>query len=464
MSTLSLSAFRTPTGTRMLVLTLAALVATSGCAGPAQRAPEGQAPTAASGGPPPPPPMAVAAAHPRDWSSPVTMERLIQAAQDAHPTRDAIAAAQAAAAAQVRQAGAWDNPELELSLGRTRPRVDDLERDQPYGGSLSQRLNWWGKRNARIAAARAHQQVAEAEGQIALAGLRADVRRAAIIYAVAVEAVTQAVEDARIATELAAMTEARLAVGEADRSSVARAKLEATTAALHRDARTREAATALAVLRTWCDPALPEGLVVADAFAGTATVTDATSLALAADRHPQLRALAEAAAAAGATVNAEREARMPDLTVGVFADREAEKDSYGVTLGFELPLWNRNDAGIAAAEAAQAQARAAARGERLRLARDLAEALGAAQTAQGEVKALTEQAVPVAEEAIQLRTSAFQAGEASLSDLLEARRAANTVRAELRDARRRAALALVDLGMAVGDPSLGAAPADTPQP
>ena len=41
---------------------------------------------------------------------------------------------------------------------------------------------------------------------------------------------------------------------------------------------------------------------------------------------------------------------------------------------------------------------------------------------------------------------------------------ANIVRAELRDARRRAALALVDLGMAVGDPSLGATPADTPQP
>lgn len=406
---------------------------------------------------------AVPASH-NDWSGSVPIARLVAAAEASHPTRAAIAAAQAVAAAQVRQASAWDNPELELSLGRTRPRVDDLERDQPYGGSLSQRLSWWGKRNARVTAARAQQQVAEAEAQVSLLGLRADVRRAAIQYAAAIDAAAQADEDARIAAELATMTETRAAAGEADRSSVARAKLEATTSALHRDARRREAATALAVLRTWCDPALPDNLVVADAFTDAAVATDAASLAQAAERHPQLRALAEVAAAATATITAERESRLPDLTIGIFADREAEKDTYGATLGFEVPLWNRNEGGIAAAEAAQAQTRAAARAERLRLQRDLAEALGAVQTAQGEATALREQAVPVADEAIRLRTTAFQTGDASLADLLEARRAANAVRAELRDARRRAALALVDLGLAVGDPTMGLAPAEAARP
>lgn len=457
-----LSVVRSHPGIGILVPAMLAVALLAGCGG--------SPPRTAS---PPVPPVAVdltaptvdtVAPQPRDWSGPVPIARLVAAAEASHPTRAAIAAAHAAAAAQVRQAGAWDNPELELSLGRTRPRVDDLERDQPYGGSLSQRLTWWGKRNARVAAARAQQQVAEAEAQVAVLGLRADVRRAAIVYAAAIDAVTQAEDDARIAAELATMTETRAAAGEADRSSVARAKLEATTAALHRDARRREAATALAVLRTWCDPALPDTLVVADAFTDAMAVTDAASLAQAAERHPQLRALAEVAAAAAATITAEREARLPDLTIGIFADREAEKDTFGATLGFELPLWNHNEGGIAAAEAAQAQARAAARAERLRLQRDLAEALGAVQTAQGEATALREQAAPVADEAIRLRTSAFQTGDASLADLLEARRAANAVRAELRDAQRRAALALVDLGLAVGDPTVGLAPAEAPRP
>jgi len=406
----------------------------------------------------------VDAPSPRNWSGPVPITRLIAAAEATHPTRAAIAAAQATAAAQVSQAGVWANPELELSLGRTRPRVEDVERDRPYGGSLSQRLSWWGARNARLAAARAQQQAAGAEAQVALLGLRADVRRAAIQYAVARDAALQSDDDARLAAELATMTEPRAAAGEADRSSVARARLEATMATLHRDARRRDVGTALAVLRTWCDPTLPDDLVLVDAFADEATVTDAARLMQAAERHPQLRALAETAAAAEANATAERAARVPDLTVGVFAEREADQDTFGATLGVELPLWNRNEAGIAAAEAARAHTHATARSERLRLQRDLAEALGAVHTAQGEATALRDQAAPAADEVIRLRTLAYQAGEASLADLLEARRAANAVRAEQRDARSRAALALVDLGLAVGDPALGLAPSAPAQP
>lgn len=449
-------------GNRRLVPAMFAVAILASCGGSPPRTPSSPVPTApvndASQV------VDIVAPQSRDWSGQVPIARLVAAAEASHPTRAAIVAAQAKAVALVSQAGAWENPELELKVGRTKPRVDDLERDQPYGGSLSQRLSWWGKRNARIAAARAQQQVTEAEGQVALLSLRADVRRAAIRYAAAIDAATQAEEDSRIANELAMMTKTKAAVGEADRSSVARAALEAATSALHRDARRREAVTALTVLRTWCDPGLPDHLVVADAFADTTALTDATSLAVAAERHPQLRALAEVAAAATATITAERQARLPDLTIGVFADREADKDTYGATLGFEVPLWNRNEGGIAAAEAAQAQARATARSERLRLQRDLAEALGAVQTAQGEATALREQAVPVADEAIQLRTTAFQTGDASLADLLEARRAANVVRAELRDARRRAALAVVDLGLAVGDPALGLVTTEQPRP
>ncbi len=441
----------------VLVTTLAALVAVAGCSTSAARtaavdreAPVQQDPALSKphGAPVPP-----------DWSGPVTMARLIATAQATHPTHDVIAASRAAAAAHVRQAGAWDNPELELSYGRTRPRLEGLERDTPYGGSLSQRLAWWGTRNARIEAARARLGVVEAENRMAAAALQADVRRAAIVYAAALDAAAQAEDDARIAGELATQTATRLDAGEADRATLARARLEAATATVHHHARRREVDQALAVLRTWCDPALPTGLVIVDAL--ETPKLDGIPLGATAG-HPQLAALAQAIGSTQATVAAERNARVPDLTVGVFADREDDKDTYGVTVGVELPLWNRNDARVAEAEAEHAQARAAARQEHLRLQRDLADAVGALQAAQGEVQALSEQAMPTADEAIRLRTTAYQAGDASLADLLEGRRAANAVRAELRDARRRAALALVDLGLAVGDASLGVSPAVAP--
>ncbi|MBN8523732.1 MAG: TolC family protein [Planctomycetes bacterium] len=453
--------FQRHAGATTLVASLAILIAVTGCSDASVRAPDAPVPPPLDA--PAPPPVPPAAERSEDWSGSVAMTRLVAAAQASHPTTAAIQAARTAAAAQVRQAGVWSNPELEVSLGQTKPRMDGVERDSPYGGSLSQRLTWWGVRNARIAAARAQQGAAEAEAQVSLLGLQADVRRAAIIYAAATEAALQAEDEARIASELAALTETRLTAGEADRATVARARLEATTTALQRDARRREVATALAALRIWCDPALPDGLVIADALGSDAPL-DSDRLSSAAERHPQLRALAETAGAAAAAVDAERQSRVPDLTVGVFADRENEKDTYGVTLGFEIPLWNQNEAGIAAAEAERAKVHAAARSERLRLRRDLAEALGAAQTAQREATSLTTEAMPVAEEAIRLRQAAFQAGEASLSDLMEARRAVLAVRAELRDARRRAALAVVDLGMAVGDPSLGADVPDAARP
>jgi cobalt-zinc-cadmium efflux system outer membrane protein len=383
-----------------------------------------------------------------------------------HPTAAAIAAARAAAAAQVRQAGAWSNPEVDLNVGRAKARIDNgaWERDTPYGGSLSQRLTWWGTRNARVAAAQAQAGAAEAEAQVARLGLQAEVRRAVIAYAAALESAAQAADDARIAADLALQTQTRHDAGEVDRATLARARLEATTAALHQDVRRRDVETALAVLRSWCGVDLPQALAIEDPFRLPTAVLDAERLAQAAEQHPHMRALADAAAAADASVSAERHARMPDLKIGIFADREVEQDAFGVTLGFELPLWNRNEAGIAAAQAAHAQAQAAARSERLRLHRDLTEALGAVKTASAEATALADQAVPVAAEAIRLRTTAYQSGEASLADLLESRRAANTVRSELREARRRASLAVIDLGLAVGDPALGTVPLKGGQP
>ncbi|MBN8524676.1 MAG: TolC family protein [Planctomycetes bacterium] len=388
------------------------------------------------------------------------MQHLLDCAESSHPTHAAIAAARAAATAQLQAAGAWANPEFNLSMGRTSPRVSDLERDLPYGGSLSQRLTWWGARQDRIEAGHARLGVAEAEGRVALLTLRAEVRRAAIAYATALEAAEQAAEEAAIASELAATTGKRLAAGEVDRSLAARVRLEAATATLQRDARRREAATALSVLRTWCDPRLPEGLVIADAL--TIPACDPQTVAEAASQHPQLQAIAQAMAAAESTIAAERQARIPDLTIGVFADREAEKDTYGMTVGVEIPLWDRNQAGIAQAEAEHAQARAAMRSEEQRLRRDLAEALGAIQTAQGEARALADDAIPVAEETIRLRTAAFASGDASLADLLESRRAVHQIRTELRDARRRAALAAVDLSVVIGDPAFGLAAASRP--
>jgi cobalt-zinc-cadmium efflux system outer membrane protein len=393
--------------------------------------------------------LAGAAEPAHSTSTTQTLGHLIAAATAYHPTQLASEAARSAAEAEVRSAGRWDNPELELSVGRTSPRTAGLDRDQPYGGSLRQRLVWLGTRQARSDAAQAHAGAVQAGGQLAQLQLAAEVRRAAIAYTQARQAATQAAAEAAIAHELGAVTELRFAAGDSDRATVAQARLEALTAKVQHEARQREVETALSALRSWCGPDLPDRLEVSDAL------TVAAPMGEQAAQHPQLTALTRTVAAAESTLAAERSARIPDLTVGVFADREAEKDTYGVTLGIDLPLWDRNEAGIAAAYAQRAQAQAEARSAELRLRRDLATALGTIQTAQGEAQILNDQAVPVAEEVLSLRLRGYKTGESSMAEVLEARRTLNAVRTALSEARARAAYGTVELSLALGDPTVG---------
>lgn len=380
-------------------------------------------------------------------AGPIAIAQLVAMAQDRHPTIAAVRAAQAAAAARVRQAGTWDNPHLELSVGRTRPRQSGVEKDIPYGGSLSQRLTWWGTRNARVAADRAEQGAAEADGAVARLLLAAEVRRSAIAYAAAVEDLALAEADARIIGEVDRVIAGRLAAGDADRAESARTRLELATAQVRVSTRLRAATTAREVLGTWCGGLPPEDLRIADALMG-----GSASAATLSTTHPQLRALEARLAAASAEIDAERGRRIPDLTVGVFADREDEKDTFGLTLGIDIPLWDRHAGGIASAEAVLAQARAEAARERQALVRDQLAAQAALATARAEILALETQAVPAADELVRLRSAAFASGEGSLGEVLEARRAANAVRSDLLDARRRCALAVVDLGLATGEP------------
>ena len=437
------------------VIVLAGVVL-NGC-GTAPREPN-QPPEAQSVPAPTPQSRAGASAAPADvalhpLSGAVTQAQLVDAAKQLNPTAQAIAAARRAAEARVNQAGVWANPEVEFAYGKTRPQVDGLKADSPYGAQLKQRLEWWGKRQGRVAVAAAQMAVVQAESATAMLELEIDVRLAAIAYASSQAAANQAVTQARLADELASVVAKRQAVGDIDRGEAARITLEATLARVHVDAAHRAVVVQREVLLAWCGAGVTEDLTVSDGLSDELTdprIAADGSVLPASNAHPRVRAALEAERAAEARIAAEREARMPDVTVGVFGDREFEKDTLGLTLSFEVPLWDRNAAGIAEAEAERAQ-RAAQRRLAIRaLERERVTALGEVRATAATLIALRDQAIPVAAEVSRLRTTAFTAGDASLIEMLEAQRAALTVQRELLDVRQRHAEALVRLLAATG--------------
>ena len=374
----------------------------------------------------------------------IDLATLVDAAKRRHPTAQAVAAARRSAEARAAQAGVWANPEVELSYGRTNPRITDVAVDRPYGARLSQRVEWWSKRSARVAVASAQVAAVEAESVAALLDLEVEVRLAAIALATAQAVAEQTAAQATLAQELADVVEKRHALGDVNRGEAARIHLEATTARLRHDAAIRTVAVELSVLRAWCSDAVVDGVTISDVFTDPQAGADG-KMNLATTAHPRIRAALEAERAAEAQATVARQSRIPDVTIGVFGGREYEKDTYGVSLGFEIPLWDRNSARIAEAEAERAQMAGKRAIAELALERERIAALGDWTASAAEVIALRDQAIPVAEEAMRLRTIAFKGGDASLAEVLEARRAALAVQSDLLAARRRYAQAQVRL-------------------
>jgi cobalt-zinc-cadmium efflux system outer membrane protein len=335
------------------------------------------------------------------------------------------------AAARARQARAWENPtlsvEVENVLGRGPYRDFDAAESTV---SLSQPLPLGGGRGARVRAARSDEQAAPVALALAALELRRDV---ALAYAEAIAAdrlAGIARERAALGAQTRAAVERRHAAGL--ESDLQRARVEVETAGMQADAR-RRAAAALAHRRAlashwreatvtaaldeaWFDAA-PDG-----AFDG---VPDAAPDA--ASTHPRLVVARARVEQARAELEGARRAPFSGLeaTVGTrrFEDAPGADHAWVLGLSMPLPVWDRNEGGIA-------EARAALQGAEFdleRAARDLlAEreaALAERDAATLEVDALTMSGLPSSKSLAHLSVQGYEAGRLSLIERLDAERA-----------------------------------------
>jgi outer membrane protein TolC len=151
----------------------------------------------------------------------------------------------------------------------------------------------------------------------------------------------------------------------------------------------------------------------------------------AASDQPRVRAARERLAAAAAEVRAERNQRIPAVSVSGYALGEVDRSAVGGGLGLEFPVWNWNSGKIAQTEATQAA-------EEARLLVATYEARAAlveswAMCTQGRLasRRLREEVVPRAETAAAKMERSYQLGESPLFETLDSRRALLEVRREL---------------------------------
>ena len=335
------------------------------------------------------------------------------------------------AVARARQARAWENPtlsvEVENVLGRGPYRDFDAAESTV---SLSQPLPLGGGRGARVRAAHSDEKAATAAIAVAALELRRDV---AFAYAEAIAAdrlAGIARERAALGAQTRAAVERRHAAGL--ESDLQRARVEVETAGMQADAR-RRAAAALAHRRAlashWREATVTAALDEAWFDAAPDAAFSATPYPVpdTASTHPRLVVARARVEQARAELEAARRAPFSGIeaTVGTrrFEDAPGADRAWVLGLSMPLPVWDRNEAGIA-------EARAALQGAEFdleRAARDLlAEreaALAERDAAKLEVDALTMSGLPSSKSLAQLSVQGYEAGRLSLIERLDAERA-----------------------------------------
>ena len=356
--------------------------------------------------------VSASAAEPLRWAD------VLQRMEENSWVAEARARAQAAAAG-VKAAAQVANPQFEITAGEGRS-PDGLVRGGEWSVSLAIPLDWLGTQGPRVGGARSAAVAAEAEAS----GIRREallqLRRLFVTTAYEQDVTTSMATQLAQTEELARLVRRRVDSGEGRPTELPRIEVEVerTRGALEQAQARAEGLREQ--LSLWM------GRTIAKVDAEAATVPDLPPLAdvqsRAREDNPLVLAARARVASAQSGLQVEKNQRIPAVSVGGYALSELDRKAVGGSIGITAPIWNWNGGKIEQAESTQLA-------EESRLAIARIEATGAATQAwwmcrQGQAAArrYREAILPRAEQTARTLERSFQLGEASLLDVLDARR------------------------------------------
>lgn len=354
----------------------------------------------------------------------LTLARVRQIALEKNPSFAEYAARRAAANAEVLQALAYPNPDIEFDLG--------------FLPSLFLPVEPPAKRHTRAAAAEAAGPVVDRSEDQFRAALAADVAKAYCTVLYSERAAALAREALHTEQEIEQVVGRRVDAGEAPEIDRIRAQVETLKASRTVQAQQRQNATARVILNTLCGRELPPDFTLADqldqALAG-ADMEQARAIALA--QHPALRRLDAVLKQKELAIQREQKAWQPDVRVGV-------------PLGLELPLRDRNKGGIAAAQAELQGVQAERARIRQEVQRDVETGVQTYEGAREQRAAFEGGLRASSAESLRIETTMYEEGEVDLLQLLDVRRTARQTEAEYLQALYDAQVARIELERAIG--------------
>lgn len=378
----------------------------------------------------------------------MTFDEALVAARES-PRLARLAAEVSAAEAALVAAGIYPhNPEVALEVAdRTGTERSTTDR----GAGVSQQLELAGQRGKRREAAEAVLEAARASYRQARIEVLGDVARAfaAAVHRRELLAIEQA--EADLADSFAGTVERRLEVGSGTAVELALAQAGV--------ARARHGLAQATGLYRQAQALLAER-VAAPEFPNVSPQGDlprlepppplSELLSRSMTERGDLAAAAARLEAAEARRRLARALRIPDLTVAARVGREEGDDIAGLGIAVPIPLFDRNQGGIARAEAEIAVMRSEHELARLSARRELSAAHGRLEAALAAQRATERFGVTPLEEGLALLERSFEAGKIGSAELLLYRRELVEGRRQVLAASRDVWEAAMDMAIAAG--------------
>ncbi len=368
------------------------------------------------------------------------------------PVMDRAEAALEESRGRQAAAGAYLNPILSGSTGR------GSIRDPRNGVSIAERtitveqpLEWPGKRAARQGAADAGFSGALVGMDEAKVMLTAEVKAAFFQLLFAQQDAQLAADNLKTIEDFVKLVSIRVDTKESPKFELVKATVELQKA--HNNLARAE--NALLVARTNLNKvtgkALGEHFPIQGEFETVRSDLNLGALTeQAIAHHPTLRRQEKAVEQAQFSLEHERAARIPNVSVIGQYHREAGDESVAAGVSVPVPIWYRRQGEIGTAMGAQHRAQA----ERIRIQYELEQAVVQSfqdmQTAQRQIKVFEKGLLYQAKEALDIAQFSFRNGAASLLEVIDAQRVYRLTLLEFAQARTDYSLALARLEQSAG--------------
>ncbi len=376
------------------------------------------------------PTQAATPEHPKAQTTPSAMAATVLTLDDAldrsirqNPQLSAFSREVAASEFEARQAGYYPNPELSVE-------VENFAGSGDYSGNevaettviLRQQLELGGKRSRRQQLGEGQKQLAKQQYQVVRADMIAITTARFIAVLVAQQRLALADEQFSLARKVLETVDERIVAGKTARVESLRFQTLVAEARLRKLQTQQELSRARHALAALWGQETASFTIAQDYLEQLHVLPEWSELSAKLTQSPSLSYQQTVIRHAQLRLALERSKRLPDLTLSLGTKSFEDSNDHALLAGVavSLPLFDRNQGAIGAAQVRQAKARDEARAAQLKLRTELMGAWQKLQSAHSEAVLLRDQVLPAVQQSFDAITYGYQAGKFGFLEVLDA--------------------------------------------